>query len=63
MMPKGSQKGPQMGPQGPHKNDLKSRTFQGPPLDPQMDPKWIQNGAKMEPKTSPNGVNIEPKLI
>jgi len=52
-----------MGPQGPHKNDLKSRTFQGPPLDPQMDPKWIQNGANMEPKTTQHGVKIELKLI
>ena len=52
-----------MGPQGPHKNDLKSRTFQGPPSDPKMEPKWSQNGAKMEPKWIQNGTKIVPNWI
>ena len=50
-----------MGPQGAHKNDLKSRTFQGPPSDPKMEPKWSQNGAKMEPKWIQNGTKMDPK--
>ena len=55
-------KGTPMGPQGAHKNDLKSRTFQGPSLGP-------QNGAKMEPKWSQSapvelpGVHLRKHLL
>ena len=50
-----------MGPQGPHKNDLKLRKFQGPPHVPQNGPKMDPKCSKIEPKWSPKGSNMDLK--
>ena len=37
----------------------------GPKMDPELTPKWIQNGPKMEPKMdpkwTPNGPQMDPE--